>query len=122
MPPEPEPATTAPAASVASAGPGYRDRSRLDRHAGHYHRASRRFEVFARDGHVRMATAVTGPLAELTGAEPEEVDLRPADDTGDNFLCRSGQDDPWTAVSFRRLADQRPYLYASGRVALRDTP
>jgi len=45
--------------------------------------------------------------------------LYPADLTGDSFVCRSHDDEPWSAVSFGRLADQTPYLYSGGRVILR---
>jgi len=48
-----------------------------------------------------------------------EFDLYPADLTGDSFVCRSHDDEPWSAVSFGRLADQTPYLYSGGRVILR---
>jgi CubicO group peptidase (beta-lactamase class C family) len=43
-------------------------------------------------------------------------DLHLADAGGDNFVARSRDTDPWTPVSFARLADQTPYLYLGGRV------
>ncbi len=52
-------------------------------------------------------------------SEPEVFDLYPADLTGDSFVCRSHEDEPWSAVSFGRLADQTAYLYSGGRVILR---
>lgn len=91
----------------------------LERHAGRYERTSRRFDVSARDGRLHALVTVTGELAAVTAAEPEEIVLLPADATGDNFVCRPAEDELWTEVSFRRLADQSAYLYAGGRVTSR---
>ena len=71
------------------------------------------------DGQLRLATMVTGELAALRGDDPEEVALYPADDSGDFFVCRSFEDEPWSPVMFSRLADQTPYLYVFGRVTVR---
>jgi CubicO group peptidase (beta-lactamase class C family) len=87
-----------------------------ERHAGRYERTSRRFDVSVRDGQLHMVPTMTGHLADLVGAEPEELILHPADASGTNFVCRSRDDEPWTPVSFRRLADHAPYLFAGGRV------
>jgi len=68
------------------------------------------------------ASVVYPLLMEATGARtafsegPEEFDLHPADAGGDNFVARTQDDEPWTPVSFARLADQTPYLYLAGRV------
>ncbi len=91
----------------------------LSRHAGRYERPSRFFDVSAADGLLHVDTDVTGPLASIVGSEREELDLYPADGTGDHFVCRSHDDDPWSTVSFGRLADQTPYVYAFGRITLR---
>ncbi len=61
----------------------------------------------------------TGPLGELRESPPEELELYPADTTGNNFVCRSHEGDPWTALSFGVLGDGRPQLYLSGRVTPR---
>jgi CubicO group peptidase (beta-lactamase class C family) len=93
--------------------------SDLARHAGRYERTSRRYDVSLRDGQLHAVLIATGELAAVRDSEPEELDLYPADATGSNFVCRSHDDEPWTAVSFGRLADQTPYLYAGGRITLR---
>ena len=113
MPAEPEPAAI-PAAEGARAADGG-----LGRHVGRYERTSRRFDVSLSDGRLRLLSTVTGSLAAVSGAEPEELDQLAADESGDNFLCRSHEAEPWTSVSFRALADGTPYLYASGRVTPR---
>ena len=94
----------------------------LERYAGHYERTSRRFDVSVRDGRLAMELTMTGNLAALVGAEPEDLLLypaEPADSAGTRFVLRSGDDEPWAPVSFGQLADGTPYLYMSGRVAPR---
>jgi CubicO group peptidase (beta-lactamase class C family) len=106
LPPGPEPADGAVDGDMA-------------RHAARYERTSRRFDISVRDGRLHGIATPTGELAALREAEPEEFDLYPADLTGDSFVCRSFDDEPWAPVSFGRLADQTPYLYSGGRVTLR---
>ncbi|HEY1322446.1 MAG TPA: serine hydrolase domain-containing protein [Streptosporangiaceae bacterium] len=88
----------------------------LRRHTGRYERVSLNVDVSVRDGQLRMVYATTGNLAELSDHEPEDLVLYPADSTGDTFVCRSFEEEPWTAVSFSHFSDGTPYLYASGRV------
>jgi len=126
MPPPPRPADglpgsgSGPEAGGQPAGtPGVPD---LERYAGYYERMSRQFDVSVRDGQLRMALTMTGNLAALVDAEPEDLLLYPAeatDSAGTRFVLRSGDDEPWAPVSFDRLADGTPYLYMSGRVAPR---
>ena len=66
-----------------------------------------------------MIVTPTGQLAAVRDAEPEEVELYPADPAGTSFVCRSFDDEPWSAVSFGRLSDLTPYLYTGGRLTLR---
>jgi CubicO group peptidase (beta-lactamase class C family) len=89
------------------------------RYAGRYERTARRYDVSAADGHLHVTAMTTGSLATLTGPQPDEVTLLPADDTGRNFLCRSRDTEPWTPVSFGELADGTRHLFASGRIAPR---
>jgi CubicO group peptidase (beta-lactamase class C family) len=92
----------------------------VSRHAGRYERTSRRFDVAVTDdGGLHAVVLVTGELAVLTEAEPEEFDLLPADSSGDNFVCRSYEGEPWTTVSFSVLDGGQPYLFTGGRVTLR---
>ena len=126
MPPPPRPADgvpgsgSGPEAGGQPAGtPGV---AGLERYAGHYERMSRQFDVSVRDGQLRMALTMTGNLATLVDAEPEDLPLYPAeatDSSGTRFVLRSGDDEPWAPVSFDQLADGTPYLYMSGRVAPR---
>ena len=51
----------------------------LERYAGHYARTSRRFDVSVRDGRLAMELTMTGNLAALVGAEPEDLLLYPAE-------------------------------------------
>jgi hypothetical protein len=89
----------------------------LGRHAGRYERTARRYDVSVRDGLLQATATTTGSLSALTGPDPEEVSLYPADSTGRNFVCRSRDIDPWIPVTFGELADGTPYLFAGGRIA-----
>jgi CubicO group peptidase (beta-lactamase class C family) len=90
-----------------------------ERHAGHYERTSRKFDVSVRDGQLRMVLTMTGNLAALTASEPEDLLLRPADSSGTRFVLRSREDEPWVPLSFGQLGDGTPYLYLGGRVTPR---
>ncbi len=120
MPAIPGPATRVPGAPAAtgvhpSGGAG----SDLERHAGRYERTSRRFAVSVRDGQLHVVLTITGNLAALTNSQPEELILYPADSSGDQFVLRSHDDEPWVSLSFGELPDHTPYLYLGGRVTPR---
>jgi CubicO group peptidase (beta-lactamase class C family) len=126
MPPPPRPADGVPGSGSGPEAVGQPARTPgvagLERYAGHYERMSRQFDVSVRDGQLRMALTMTGNLAALIDAEPEDLPLYPAeatDSSGTRFVLRSGDDEPWAPVSFDQLADGTPYLYMSGRVAPR---
>ncbi len=109
VPPGPEPA----------AGPADLD---LQRHAGRYERTSRRFDVSVRDRKLHVILAVTGDRAMFSEEGPQEFDLHPAGvgiTTGDSFVGRVNDSEPWTAAIFGRLADQTPYLFLGGRITPR---
>jgi CubicO group peptidase (beta-lactamase class C family) len=93
----------------------------LARHAGRYERTSRRFDVAVRDGRLHLVLTATDALATLTGAQPEDLILHPADGSGLNFVCRSYDHEPWVPVTFGELPDRTPYLFAGGRVTPRAT-
>jgi CubicO group peptidase (beta-lactamase class C family) len=89
------------------------------RHAGRYERVSRRYDIFGRASGLRAVFETTGQLAALRESQTEELDLYPSDASGDNFVCRSHEDEAWTSVSFGTLADGTAYLYSGGRVTRR---
>jgi uncharacterized Zn-binding protein involved in type VI secretion len=92
----------------------------VSRHAGRYERTSRQYEVSVQaDGGLHAVALVTGQLGVVTQAEPTEFDLLPGDASGDNFVCRSHEGEPWMAVSFGVLDGGQPYMFAGGRVTLR---
>jgi CubicO group peptidase (beta-lactamase class C family) len=91
----------------------------LERHAGHYERVSRQFDVSVRDGQLRMVLTMTGNLAALTDSEPEDLLLHPADSSGTRFVLRSRDEEPWGPLSFGQLGDGTPYLFLGGRVTPR---
>lgn len=108
---------TVPGAPEPFRGPVLSD---VRRHAGRYERSSRRFDVSVTgDGGLHAVLQTTGQLAVLRESEPEEFDLLPADPSGDNFVCRSHEGEPWSAVSFSVLDGGKAYLYSGGRVTLR---
>ena len=88
----------------------------------------------ARDGQLRMVLTMTGNLAALTAAEPEDLllypagpldpvgpsgPLEPSESPGTGFVVRSRDDEPWVPLSFSELDDGTPYIYLSGRVTPR---
>jgi hypothetical protein len=75
--------------------------------------------VSVRDGRLRMVLTMTGDLARLTGSEPEDLLLHPADSSGTRFVMRSREDEPWVPLSFGHLGDGTPYIYLGGRVTRR---
>jgi CubicO group peptidase (beta-lactamase class C family) len=105
-----------PAGPEPVAGPPAAD---LRRHAGRYERTSLRIEVSLRDGRLRMVATMTGDHAAFGDDLTQEVDLYPADVTGDAFVCRLRDGQPWSTVIFGRLAGQTEYLYQSGRITPR---
>jgi CubicO group peptidase (beta-lactamase class C family) len=121
MPAGPRPARSAGSPDQAAGIAGVADDPDLDleRHVGRYERASRRFAVSVRDGRLHMILTVTGELADLFNSEPEELILYRADSSGDRFVLRSHEDEPWVPLSFGHLPDRTPYLYLTGRVTRR---
>ncbi len=109
------PALPRPAEPSRLAGPDLK----LERHAGRYERTSRRFDVAVRDGRLQMLVTMTGELAGIIDSEPEELILHPADSSGQRFVLRSHENDPWVPLSFGYLPDRTPYLYFSGRMTPR---
>ena len=97
------------------------DRADLDlqRHAGRYERTSWRYDVCVQDGRLHVIPGLTDARETFSDDEPKEFDLHPADATGDRFVGRLYDSQPWTPVVFGRLGDQTPYIYASGRISLR---
>ena len=91
----------------------------LDRHTGRYERTSRRHDVFARNGVLHMTSVMTGDRARFSADGPQEFVLHPADASGDRFVFRSHDAEPWIPVLFGQLDDQMPYLFTGGRITLR---
>jgi len=106
VPAGPEPVTGPPAAG-------------LHRHAGRYERTSRRYDVSVRDGRLHVSSSMTGDRAALSEDTTEEFDLHPADGTGEAFLGRMYDHQPWSALVFGRLRDHTPYMFTGGRITPR---
>jgi CubicO group peptidase (beta-lactamase class C family) len=117
MPAGPRPAADRPTADRPAADRDATARPGLECHAGRYERTARRYDVSVADGLLRATVTTTGELSALTGQQSEDVVLYPADATGANFVCRSSDDEPWTAVSFGELDDGTPHIFTSGRIA-----
>jgi CubicO group peptidase (beta-lactamase class C family) len=87
-----------------------------ERHVGRYERAAERFEITVRPGGLLLTSTSTGELAELS-SEPnvKEFELLPLDDSGDRYVFRYHESQPWAPVSFATFADGAPYLFLGGR-------
>jgi CubicO group peptidase (beta-lactamase class C family) len=88
----------------------------LARHAGRYERTSERFDATIRDGQLHLLVTPTGELGRLDEEGPQELVLYPVDATGDNFVWRLHDDEPWTPCQFGRLDDGTPYVYVGYRI------
>jgi CubicO group peptidase (beta-lactamase class C family) len=100
--------------------PGPDDPRGLARHVGRYERALRRYDVTLTTTGLRVVSTMTGdPDAFGDPLPPEELDLHPTDATGDHYVCRSHDHEPWTPTMFDRFPDGTPYLYLSGRATPR---
>ena len=91
----------------------------LERHAGRYERTSCWYDVSVREGRLHVVSGESGEFAALCDEGPYEFDLQPADGTGDNFVCRVDDRQPWTPLLFGRFDDQARYLYSGGRITPR---
>jgi CubicO group peptidase (beta-lactamase class C family) len=107
-----------PDAPEPAAGPVHAD---LGQHAGRYERTSRRLDVTVRDERLHVVSSMTGDRAALDNNGPEEFTLHAADSTGNNFVFRRHDRQPWEPLIFGRLGDQTPYLYTGGRITPRTT-
>lgn len=112
MPPGPAPVEV----GLAAAG------NSVERYVGRYERIARRYDVSIVGGMLHVTAAMIGSLGALTGPTEDEATLYPADETGKNFVCRLRETDPWTPLSFGELPDGTPYIFASGRIALKSPP
>jgi hypothetical protein len=86
-----------PAPAAQPANPG------LERHAGRYERASMRYDVSVRDGRLHMVAEQYDERGAFSDEGPHEFDLYPADGTGDNFVVRSDDGQPWSPLTFGRF-------------------
>jgi CubicO group peptidase (beta-lactamase class C family) len=107
---------TVPASPEPALGP---EDLHLERHTGRYERTSCWCDVSVREGRLHLVSGVSGEFAALSDEGPHEFDLHPADGTGDNFVWRADDRQPWLPLIFDRLGDQAPYLYLGGRITPR---
>jgi len=89
-----------------------------DRHVGSYERAGVRLEVTPDDGGLAMRYAVTGASLAFAEDPVHHYRLRPVDASGDRFVARESDEEPWSAMSFGRFPDGRAYHFG-GRVTPR---
>ena len=109
---------TVPAGPEPAAGTADLDLA-LERHAGRYQRTSWQYDVSVRDGRLHVLSGASGDRASFSDDGPHEFDLHPADGTGDNFVGRLLDREPWAPLVFGRLGDQTPYIYLGGRITPR---
>jgi CubicO group peptidase (beta-lactamase class C family) len=107
---------TVPPSPAPAAEPANPD---LERHAGRYERASMRYDVSVRDGRLHMVAEQYDERGAFSDEGPHEFDLYPADATGDNFVVRSDDKQPWSPLTFGRFGDQARYVFTGGRITPR---
>ncbi|MEN8671973.1 serine hydrolase domain-containing protein [Nocardioides sp.] len=84
------------------------------RHVGVYERRAVRLDVRADAAGLSVHIQPTGDFALGT---PETVRLLPCDASGDRYVARSQDSEPWTPFTFSTLPDGTPQLFFSSRVA-----
>jgi CubicO group peptidase (beta-lactamase class C family) len=107
---------TVPPGPGPAPGPANPD---VERHAGRYERTSWRYDVSVRDGMLHVVSGASGDRSAFSDEGPQEFDLHPADATGDGFVCRSDDRQPWSPLVFGRFSDRAPYLFLGGRITPR---
>jgi len=97
-----------------------------ERHLGRYERAGMAIDVAREltqgDARLTMTCRATGDRVAFAEEPVEEYELHPADTSGDRFVVQDAPGQPWAPVTFTRLADGTPYLFAGGRVTPKTTP
>jgi hypothetical protein len=78
-----------------------------------------RYEVSVRGGGLHMVAGQSDDRAAFSDEGPHEFDLYPADATGDHFVARSDDTQPWSPLVFGRFGDEAPYLFTGGRITPR---
>lgn len=91
----------------------------LERHAGRYERAARRFDVSIQADRLHVVATPIDSFTALIEQDPEEFSLYQADSSGVNFVYRSSDEEPWNQLSFGQLGDQTSYLFLGRRIAPR---
>ncbi len=105
-----------PAGPEPAAGPVDLD---LGRHAGRYERTSWWYDVSVRDGRLHVISGASGDRKAFSDEGPHEFDLHPADGSGDNFVCRARDGQPWSPLIFGLLGGEAPCIYLGGRITPR---
>jgi CubicO group peptidase (beta-lactamase class C family) len=105
------PPPPAPAAEVAWA-----DLPDTDRHLGRYERAGVALDVTVEGGVAMLTSHATGDRLAIAEEPMHEYRLYPADRSGERFVLRETEAQPWVPVTFARQPDGTPYLFTSGRV------
>lgn len=90
----------------------------LERHVGTYSRRAARYDVELVEGSLRLTATPTGELASHDGG-PDEFVLHPRDHSGDAFVRRGSDTEPWSTLTFGSLPDGTPHLFVQGRIAVR---
>ena len=63
-----------------------------------------------------LTSQATGDRLAIAEEPTHEYRLYPADRSGERFVMRETEGQPWVPVTFARQRDGSPYLFTSGRV------
>jgi CubicO group peptidase (beta-lactamase class C family) len=87
-----------------------------DRHLGRYARAGVVLDVAVEGGAAVLTSHATGDRLAIAEEPTHEYRLHPADRSGERFVMREADGQPWVPVAFSFQQDGTPYLFSSGRV------
>jgi hypothetical protein len=74
------------------------------------------------DARLTMTYRATGDRVAFAKEPAQEYELHPADTSGYRLVVQDAPGQPWAPVTFTRLADGTPYLFAGGRVTPKPPP
>ncbi|MGH9291785.1 MAG: serine hydrolase domain-containing protein [Acidimicrobiales bacterium] len=87
----------------------------VTRYVGRYERASARIEMVEVGGRLQATVTNTGPLAEVTEAKPQTLELLAVDPGEQLFVTRLEGVEGWMPVVFFELPGGEPYVHFGAR-------
>ena len=108
--------TRLPAPPSPAPGVEWSDLLDVARHLGRYERAGVAIDVALDRGVPVLTSRATDDRLAFAEEPVHAYRMYPSDRSGERFLIRESEHQPWVPVTFARQPDGSPYLFTSGRV------